>query len=614
VSPSNPFRSYYDGPYRYDDYLLDVTEALAANNDLQRRSNSYQAQEVKARRHQDEETARYQAASLEESRGIRDELQGMREEVRLGFSIVVDRMDHQIELFSLAVVHLDDIRQTLKAPRQTEWNELFQRAEQHFEDDLFDEALAEFSKAEQIDKVNYLLQFRIGTLLFQYGNRNRSVVDLEQAEAHLLLATRYAEVEANRDPLARRFAGDACFRAGQAAYCLGKQLQDGGDLDGMQACMRRALVHFTNSAQLWPECRLRIDWQARCHALLGQELEALQAFEHLSDCNREYYADAMKDDDLRSISLEVDRVFKTAIENPGPQARSVLAGLDSTTELLARAENIGIPDVAAVTSFAQRLATGRNLLASLNVNIDQLGAQQTRANQEFRKTIEHTLNSRVSSFDSQLKVLESRRRELEAEIQSIRQQIRARRWGFGFLFVFIAWGVFTVFAVALEGDPSEDVATNVLYLVGMASAGMIGFFLGWNVSGLGKGRGSKEQIGQKAKDLQGVECELQTLRQSYETSKRQFQEFSAWQRAAHPVEVLTAIQSSGPYTAILTSVGDNKINVIKAIRETRGLDLREAKSIADDAPCPISAGISKQEAERIQSVLSQVGATVQITS
>jgi ribosomal protein L7/L12 len=83
-----------------------------------------------------------------------------------------------------------------------------------------------------------------------------------------------------------------------------------------------------------------------------------------------------------------------------------------------------------------------------------------------------------------------------------------------------------------------------------------------------------------------------------------------WIRA---IEAPIVTRSSGPYTASLMSVGGNKINVIKAIREVMGLGLQEAKSMVDGAPRPIAAGISEQEAERIQSVLGQAGATVQVT-
>jgi len=85
------------------------------------------------------------------------------------------------------------------------------------------------------------------------------------------------------------------------------------------------------------------------------------------------------------------------------------------------------------------------------------------------------------------------------------------------------------------------------------------------------------------------------------------------QTAIRAGEVPAVTRSSGPYTAVLSSAGSNKINAIKAIREVTGLDLRDAKSVVDGAPRPIASGISEQEAERIQTVLAQAGATVQIT-
>jgi large subunit ribosomal protein L7/L12 len=66
------------------------------------------------------------------------------------------------------------------------------------------------------------------------------------------------------------------------------------------------------------------------------------------------------------------------------------------------------------------------------------------------------------------------------------------------------------------------------------------------------------------------------------------------------------------FDAILTAVGDKKIQVIKVVRELTGLGLKEAKDLVDGAPKPVKEKVAKQEAETIKAKLSEVGATVEI--
>ncbi len=66
------------------------------------------------------------------------------------------------------------------------------------------------------------------------------------------------------------------------------------------------------------------------------------------------------------------------------------------------------------------------------------------------------------------------------------------------------------------------------------------------------------------------------------------------------------------FDVVLASVGDKKIQVIKAVREITGLGLKEAKELVDNAPKPVKEKVSKEEAEQIKSKLEEVGATVEI--
>lgn len=66
------------------------------------------------------------------------------------------------------------------------------------------------------------------------------------------------------------------------------------------------------------------------------------------------------------------------------------------------------------------------------------------------------------------------------------------------------------------------------------------------------------------------------------------------------------------FTAVLTEVGSNKINVIKVVREVTSLGLKEAKDLVEGAPKPIKEGIPKDEAAAIQKKFADVGAKVEI--
>jgi large subunit ribosomal protein L7/L12 len=66
------------------------------------------------------------------------------------------------------------------------------------------------------------------------------------------------------------------------------------------------------------------------------------------------------------------------------------------------------------------------------------------------------------------------------------------------------------------------------------------------------------------------------------------------------------------FDVILASVGDKKVNVIKAVRAITGLGLKEAKGLVDGAPSPIKEGVSKEDAEGIKSQIEEAGGSVEL--
>jgi len=66
------------------------------------------------------------------------------------------------------------------------------------------------------------------------------------------------------------------------------------------------------------------------------------------------------------------------------------------------------------------------------------------------------------------------------------------------------------------------------------------------------------------------------------------------------------------FTVMLTTIGDNKVNVIKAVREVTSLGLKEAKDLVDGAPKAVKEGVSKADADAVAKKLTDAGAKVEI--
>lgn len=72
-----------------------------------------------------------------------------------------------------------------------------------------------------------------------------------------------------------------------------------------------------------------------------------------------------------------------------------------------------------------------------------------------------------------------------------------------------------------------------------------------------------------------------------------------------------AVEESATVTVLLKEAGQQKINVIKAVREATGLGLKESKDIVDGAPKPVKENVAREEAEELKKKLEEAGATVE---
>ena len=73
-----------------------------------------------------------------------------------------------------------------------------------------------------------------------------------------------------------------------------------------------------------------------------------------------------------------------------------------------------------------------------------------------------------------------------------------------------------------------------------------------------------------------------------------------------------AAEEQTEFTVMLASFGENKVNVIKAVREITGLGLKEAKDLVDGAPKPVKEGVNKADAEAAKMKLEEAGAKVEV--
>lgn len=87
--------------------------------------------------------------------------------------------------------------------------------------------------------------------------------------------------------------------------------------------------------------------------------------------------------------------------------------------------------------------------------------------------------------------------------------------------------------------------------------------------------------------------------------------------AAAPVAAAAAApapaeEEKTEFTVVLKEIGENKISVIKAVRELTPLGLKEAKDLVEGAPKPVKEGVNKEEAAAVKQKLEEAGATVEV--
>ena len=125
---------------------------------------------------------------------------------------------------------------------------------------------------------------------------------------------------------------------------------------------------------------------------------------------------------------------------------------------------------------------------------------------------------------------------------------------------------------------------------------------------------ASEKVTQLIEDVKGL-----TVLELSELVKALEEEFGVC--AAAPMAMMAAPAAGGAveeaeektdFDVILASAGDQKIKVIKVVRELTGLGLKEAKALVDEAPKPLKEGATKEEADDIKAKIEEVGGSVEV--
>ena len=125
---------------------------------------------------------------------------------------------------------------------------------------------------------------------------------------------------------------------------------------------------------------------------------------------------------------------------------------------------------------------------------------------------------------------------------------------------------------------------------------------------------TKEELIQAIGDMTVLELAdlVKALEEKFGVSAAAPMAIAAMPGAAGVAEAAVEEEEQTEFTVMLTAVGDQKIQVIKAVRELTSLGLREAKAVVDEAPSEVVKGVPKNDAAAAKERLEKAGATVEI--
>ena len=526
------FRTYYYGPQRWENYLLDVKYSIENQTQAQTQSSEKVRSALAESNRSRAEQLRQLQSTLENG------FESLGAIFETGLGLIADRLDTQIDILSGIAARLDAIHNTLKSPLMTQARELFEMGQDFCRRELLDKALDAFLKAEQKNEVDFPLQFQIGILYLSGCDNDDNVIDLPKAESHLLLAARYADSERATLPTWNVFCGKSYFYAAQAAYLIGQEKGNAGDTAGQSECLARALNHLSRAASLWPEFAEIRYMQAKCHALLGHSQDVLQIFEALSDWDRRYCAKSSEDGDFNNLHEEIQGVFRRALASPGPRALDALV-LIHETEVAAtwakRSEPQSPEDIDFIRESQTGLEAAKLSLPTLDVDIEGLGRHVFQWKRKMVTIANNAIKVNTAKSQQAIDGNRSRKSANEYRITTIEREMKQTSGGWGgcltaFIFYFI---LFTVLRV-LEPVLIRVLPRTIVYgsslplmtgvLIAVVLAGIWGAALTRRIKNQAKVQQRRECLD----DIAACEKELPGLEDRVDKWKRLQVAFEEW--------------------------------------------------------------------------------------
>jgi tetratricopeptide (TPR) repeat protein len=538
---------YYYGKHKWDNYLLDVQDTIKAGDDAHQQSMREQAKALGAAHQEHLEALREQT---EQMHRIEDALsggfEGLRADFEWGFTLMVDRMETQIDHLSQIAARLDAIHKTLQSPLLTQARELFQLGQEHFRKGLPDKALEAYLKAEEKNEVDFPLQLQIGKLFLYGRDEDDDVIDLPKAEKHLLLAARYADAEKGTFPQWNEYCGQAYFHAAIAAYLIGEEEQAAGRSDSMRTCLERALVYLGKAAILWPRFTEIVYTQAKCHALLGQIQDASHKLEILSDRDRRYFEKASQDGDFEGFRADVEDLFRRATVSPGPLARATRTRIDEVSEAVAWAKRSAptSEDMTVIESIERELFSAKQSLPTLDIDIETLNEQIHERRASLEKMTQVSFRAKLDSSQRAISECESRKTSCESAIEQLKVTIEQTS-GAGMGCLFAAIVVFVIFPIG-TGILFAVLPPEVRTFVGQSLAGLVpvvyllvGGIVWAFAAKLWRDHKNYQHVQQRdtnARALDECAIRLQALREQFQAWNEALHGFESWrmQRVGPP--------------------------------------------------------------------------------
>jgi hypothetical protein len=314
------YGSYKIGPYRYgekkwDDYLLDIQYAVQEGS---------------------EDIAREAREQTSQLGSIASSIEDLRSDLNMGFSLMVGRLEEQITLTQAVIEELQGIHKTLKSPLITQADELIRLGHDNLRRGLFGKALECFLRSEQLYDVNPILQFHIGMVYLEGRDDTENLVNLPEAERHLLVAAKYAKAQEAEFKGSRIVWDDAYLHAAEANYLMSSEAARLRRSSEAAAYLQRA----AQLAQQGARGRDRFYLAAKCHCLLGNGAAAKDIIRKLADAFHWYYSKAAADPDFMAIRDELVALQETLLSEPGPLTQQAKESLARATTCVENARDV----------------------------------------------------------------------------------------------------------------------------------------------------------------------------------------------------------------------------------------------------------------------------------